>query len=489
MDLISSLLLDFDHLDYGNENASSCFLVVCAYRDNEVNESHLLSPYLAKFDESDSVRVSKIALGALREDCANLMVSKAMSLPTRLTKTLTGVIMGKTAGNPFHLKTFLQSLVADQIVHYSLVERRWSWDLESVKAVSIDASVAELLTKRLLQLPDNIQSALKVISCFGSLGQGILQLLTQLDEYESLVEGLEGARSENILEEDNHGYKFAHDLLQQTSYELMDEEERLRCHYELGMQLISTMPAGESAGFGADARAAIFQINRARAFDNKQGPFNLQFAQLNLISGKQLVGISDFVGALSYTDYGLKFLPESAWETQHSLCLALHENAALSSYALGFMDKMKTYLEEVFKHADSLEDKLFGYYMLIRSLASAGSMVEAADKLFSILNQLGQDFPDTEDMTPALIQKELIATKKVVEGLTQESILAPRRLSQAREIWAVKFLSLFIHYLYMTRPKYLPLAASRVIEISVASGYTSASALGFLGFGQSLIGE
>ena len=150
---------------------------------------------------------------------------------------------------------------------------------------------------------------------------------------------------------------------------------------------------------------------------------------------------------------------------------------------------MQFYLTAVFEHAKSLDDRLYGYYMLIRSLASVGSLDEATEKLFIVLEQLDVDLPDKAEVTPDLVRKELMSTKSIIEGLTPDEILSARRMTDARSIWVVKLLSIFIQFLYLARPKYLPLVASRMIKISASAGYSSDSALGFLGFGHSLIGE
>mmetsp|Transcript_7798 Transcript_7798/g.13753 ORF Transcript_7798/g.13753 Transcript_7798/m.13753 type:complete len:833 (+) Transcript_7798:1125-3623(+) len=488
VDLISSLLLDFNHLDqFGNNDISPCFLVVGTYRDDEVNESHIFTPCLEKFEESMSVRVTKINLGGMPRECVNVMISKALKLPLRLTRTLTDVTMAKTAGNAFHIKAFLESLLQEKILHFSLFGKRWVWDIEDVRAVSIDENVAELLAKKLLQLPNNVQAALKVVSCFGSeINESIVRLLSTSEEWRGLVDGLDGAVNENILEKCGH-YEFVHDMLQEASYELMDEEERLEDHYSIGMHLISNMPSSEDPDFSLVAYAAIGQINRSEAF-NRADAFAVQFATLNLKAGKRSIEVSDFVSALSYMEYGISFLPEAGWEANYELSLGLYENAALACFVLTLVDKMQVFLKEIFEHAGCLEDKLKGYYMLIRSMAAFDSIDAAADKVMNILSALGEDFPDPLDITPDLIRKELATTISILKDLTKEDVLSARRMTETRKIWATKYLAIFILYLYQCRPKYLPLVAARVIKISASFGYASDSAFGFIAFGHALIG-
>ena len=190
------------------------------------------------------------------------MISNALKLPPRLTRTLTDVVMSKVLGNPFNMKAFLKDLVDEKVLHYSLMERRWVWNIEAVRAVSIDDTVAELLTRRLLQLPDNVQATAKVVSCFGSQINGsMMRPLSQSDQWKGLLDGLDGAVQENILLKQGQCYKFVHDMLQQASYELMNEEERCEHHYDIGMQLLSSMSSSENSDFNPTEFAAINQIN------------------------------------------------------------------------------------------------------------------------------------------------------------------------------------------------------------------------------------
>ena len=352
VDLISSLLLDFDHLDrFGNEDVSQSFLAIGTYRDDEVNESHILTPCLESFDESNSVQVNKIHLSGISTESTNFMMSVALRLPLRVTRSLTDVIMAKTLGNPFHVKAFAESLVEEKLLYYSLADKRWVWDIEAVRAVSIDETVAELLARKLLQLPLNVQESLKVISCLGTqIDHNTLQLLSQAEVWRDLDVGLEAAVRENILESQGNVYRFAHDLPQQASYELMDEEERCKTHFDIGMHLISTLSLSKDSDMSPVAFVAISQINRAHSFEATE-QFREQFAELNLEAGRKSIVYSDFAAALSFLEYGIGHLRETGWESAYNLNLALHEDAALSCSVLTHMNKMKAYLMEIFEHA------------------------------------------------------------------------------------------------------------------------------------------
>ena len=122
--LLSSLLTDSDYL-INNNGDSQRLLVVGTYRDDEVDEDHILSNYLNKFNSSASVSVRNIHLDAITKSDANVLVSEAIRLPVRQTQILTDAVYVKTLGNPLYLQLFMKSLVDEKLLSYSLVEKRW----------------------------------------------------------------------------------------------------------------------------------------------------------------------------------------------------------------------------------------------------------------------------------------------------------------------------------------------------------------------------
>jgi predicted ATPase len=85
------------------------------------------------------------------------MVSDSLGIFPRLCESLSQVILRKTSGNPFFVKTFLWSLVDKHLLVYSLREMQWQWNLDKIISLDITPNVLDLLSAKLNNLSGSIQ--------------------------------------------------------------------------------------------------------------------------------------------------------------------------------------------------------------------------------------------------------------------------------------------------------------------------------------------
>ena len=377
-------LLERDHLQELDDNNGIHCLFVGSYRSNETNNN--LRSYFDIFEHSTSVDVTNIHLGGLaRADC-NTMISEVLNLPTRLTSPLNDLVLQKTTGNPLYIKTFLHSLVEESVLNYSLPEKRWVWDIEAVKSTSIDKTVLELLARKLLDLPENVLDALRVLSCLGSKVDDttIKRLYTSPGSQRDFIACLDHAVNEHILDKSQNGYNFVHDMLKQATYETMSEEDRGKEHLSIGMYAI-TNASTDTDKSNALTLFIADQINAANAHGVTEDSLHIEFAELNLKAGKKSIDISDFQSALSYMMAGISFLHGWKGGKNYNLSLQLFQNLILACYVNREIDLMQQYLELLFKNAASFEDKLPGFLVMIQVMLSHRKHREAIEKILFIL--------------------------------------------------------------------------------------------------------
>ncbi|KAL7425699.1 hypothetical protein ACHAXM_000215 [Skeletonema potamos] len=379
MELVSALM-ERDHLQELDDNDGTHCLFVGSFRSNEANDN-LLS-HFDNFEQSTSVDVTKIQLGGMARDDSNNMISEVLRLPTRLTSPLNDVVQRKTTGNPFHIITFMHSLVKDSILSYSLPDQRWVWDIEAVKSTSIDNTVLDLLARKLSQLPDNVLDALKVLSCLGpKVDETTMKhLYTSPESRKEFIACLDSAVAENILEKhEDSAYSFIHDMLKQLAYAVMSDEEKGEKHYWIGMHLMANCSA--KTDVNAITISIVDQINAAHSYGVTEELLHIKFAELNLKAGKISIDVSDFQSALSYMKAG--------GGVYYDLSLQLYESAALVSYVNADIVLMQRYLEVLFGNAECFEDRLHGYIVMIQSLLSYDKQEEAMRKVLFILEGEG----------------------------------------------------------------------------------------------------
>jgi predicted ATPase len=150
-----SVSLGIVHAVLSDKEGASTALFVGTYRDN-IPPTHIVFGFcgwLSKFN----VSLSTINLIGMNFDEVNSMVSDSLGIFPRLCESLSQVILRKTSGNPFFVKTFLWSLVDQHLLVYSLREMQWQWNLDKIISLDITPNVLDLLSAKLNNLSGSIQ--------------------------------------------------------------------------------------------------------------------------------------------------------------------------------------------------------------------------------------------------------------------------------------------------------------------------------------------
>ncbi|KAL7550378.1 hypothetical protein ACHAWF_013621, partial [Thalassiosira exigua] len=158
--------------------------------------------------------------------------------------------------------------------------------------------------------PRGIQSSLCVLSCFGSnrTQHDIVQALeTKLDL--PLIQQLEVAVAEGLLNKTDECYIFSHDKIQEAAYPMIKPEDRHLNRFKYGITLAPHLNIG----------------GPAVTHDAKAG---LAIANLNLLAGRRAMEKSDYSSAHSFFGHGISFLRKNQWREHYDLSLQLFDLAA-----------------------------------------------------------------------------------------------------------------------------------------------------------------
>ena len=105
---------------------------------------------------------------------------------------------------------------------YSLRERSWIWDDSKIRSENITDNVLHLLATKMTSLPEDIQCALKIVSCFGTkIDQAIVNILCLDQQFSHFLDSLSNAVNESCLQKIDGGFKFIHDKVREAAYSLI----------------------------------------------------------------------------------------------------------------------------------------------------------------------------------------------------------------------------------------------------------------------------
>mmetsp|Transcript_14036 Transcript_14036/g.29534 ORF Transcript_14036/g.29534 Transcript_14036/m.29534 type:complete len:830 (+) Transcript_14036:1-2490(+) len=456
------------------------FFVGCC-RGNEMKQDHKIWAVLNGV-RNFGVHTEIIELSCMDKDTTNSMVSDVLCLSPRLTRPLSDILFHKTKGNPLFFCQIMSSWSKDGLLKLSLHRHRWEWEEERIQSTELPENVAMFFTGTIRNLPNEVQSALCILSCFGATST--VKLIKSLEQAINtpLFQPLDKAVFEGLLIKHDEKYSFVHDHVQSAAYNLMKPEERCLYHFQYGLALCS------GSMFSQDDDAiftAVGQINRGGPSAVSNPAQGATIANLNLLAGKRAVGMSDFKSAFTFFDHGISFLRKNHWKEHYDLSLELFDYAAKCSFFIGDNINLKILSEQILTYARSFHDKLNVMYITVSALSFAAKLPESIEKGTWILSQLGEDIPVSS--LDSDIQMHVVQTRLMLNQFQDSDLLNYEVMTDRSKMMAMRFLAMLETSFMMAKPSSQAFVTIKMVQLSISHGMSRISPVGFAHFG-SLLG-
>ena len=368
------------------------FLVIGAYRSNEVGPDHPLTAAQDRL-RADSECVTIVPLGDLTPDTTNQMLADTLHLPDRECRDLDRLLVEKTAGNPFYFRQLLYALEAESQLRFDCGQRCWVWDEGLGQSLQASGNVVELMVSRIKTLPDRTQHALSLAACLGSRFETPILGIVVGQPTVDILRTLSPAVQSGLIVESNGHYIFSHDRIQEAGYAMIPGSQRQKTHLKIGRSLL----AGAS---GDVLEKKLFDIvghlNAGRAMIETDTE-RTDLAVLNLRAGQKARDAAAYSGAKKYIETGLDLLRTNCWEEQYELTLSLHnENAELASLT-GNLNQVSTIADLIHANAKSVLDQVRIYMTQIEAETAHSNLCEALEIGLRVLRALGIEIPEKPD--------------------------------------------------------------------------------------------
>ncbi len=321
LDLIEDLLTNSDlrHL-----------LLIGAYRDNEVDASHLLTRKLQAIRGAggliDEIRLAPLSTAHIRQ-----LIADALHRDPESIAPLAQLVEEKTGGNPFFVIQFLQELADEDLLTFDYAARTWRWDTDRIHAKGYTDNVVDLMVGKLARLPAETQQALQQLACLGNAA-GFTDLSTVLGTEVSPTHAVlwEAIRQDLLVRLDD-SYAFVHDRVHEAAYSLIPEGARARAHLRIGRLLAAQTPADKHEELIFEI---VGQLNRGAALIT-EWPERVQLAAFNRMACRRAKASTAYTSALAYATAGAELLRDECWEHQHELMFALELDRAECEFMTG----------------------------------------------------------------------------------------------------------------------------------------------------------
>lgn len=242
-------------------------------------------------------QVLDIALAPLEPAAIAAMLAEALGTPIAQAEALAAQVHHKTAGNPYFVRQFVQTIVDEGLARRDAASGAWRFDLAAIGTLRSTANVADLALARLARLPAATRQVLGALSCLRRVeGADLLGALAGADP-QALALLLAPAVAADVVVPAPSGYVFTHDRLQEAAYADLDPLARQQLHAQLGRLMVVRALAThrDDLLFGAlDHLASALGLLQAQELP--------QLARAALLAGRKARRACAYDSALTYLD-------------------------------------------------------------------------------------------------------------------------------------------------------------------------------------------
>jgi PAS domain S-box-containing protein len=408
-------------------------MVVGAYRDNEVSPSHPLMEII-DMQEAKGIQVRGIKLNDLREQHLKMFLSDTLGSKKDIDH-LWKTIQEKTLGNPFFMRRLLSALNNEGDIRYNTEAQSWEWEIEKISKKKIEANAADLLTKSISQLPEASRNILNLAACLGNRFEITTLVMISGLARQKVTHLLTPALIGQYLIKSANAYEFVHDQVQQSAYNLINGETRVKKHLEIGRILLADT---EESALEEKIFDIVGQYNLGANLLTDPSE-KIQLAGLNLRAGHRSRNSSAFSAAYEYLKQGLSLLDDNKWQDHYQLTLDIHNELIETSHLTGQYPEVSSIFKTIIDHARQDVDLSVAYKTMIlykigenelnESISMAEGYLERLDITFDNERISTQSIDELINLPPIKDLEKLAALDILLTITTPVIFAAPERLS------------------------------------------------------------
>ena len=398
-----------------------CFLLIGAYRDNEVDSSH---PFIQTVEELKraGLDISHLILKPLQIEHVNQLLAESVSADLQSTLPLAKLVVAKTAGNPFYVNQFLKNIYEIGLLFFDVSTHCWQWDLEKIKRENSSDNVVDLVVGKLQRLPNETRQLLRLASCIGNVFH--LHTLSVISENNLLATArqLWPAVNAGLLLTDGERYdllknldqsddnvarnfhdvsaRFLHDRVQQAAYSLIDDSHKQQVHLRIGRLLLHSSSEPE---LNSNPFSILEHFNKSLNLIEKNDE-RVRLAELNLQAGKKARGATAYEPALRYFTRAALCLQDNNDRQSHPLMFEIGKGQIECHFLLGEVEKGIEQSLHLLSQCKNTEEKIDVNNLLILYYGGAGEMDKSIDIALESLRYLDIDLPRNPNQVQLLME-------------------------------------------------------------------------------------
>ncbi|OJJ23937.1 hypothetical protein BKI52_06190 [marine bacterium AO1-C] len=483
-DMASLNLLKLLMVDESNQY----FLIIGAYRDNEVDASH---PFALTREEliKQAVSITEIKLKNLSETSVNELVKDSLgSKNDEHVSQLSALIFEKTIGNAFFTTQLLKQIYEDGLLTFDHQNNQWNWQVAQIQQQQMADNVVRLMTQKIEKLSPQTQEILKLAACIGNqfdlhtlsviqkqsktwllqhLWEAITAGLIQpLDEYYKVYQ------QKMVLETELEAkpfFKFMHDKIHQATYGLLTAHERQELNLNIGRHIYQNSPTKYVEEWICDI-ANYFNAGKLLIEDATEKGL---LVQLNLQAGKKAKKSTAYQSAALFFEEAIVLLQDqNPWENLYEQTFDLYKQKGETAFLLGKFEESQQYLAQALEKARHKAHQAEIYTIQLAQLSLQGLYAQACELAVEALNHFGmpvQSLDQIEAYTEAT-QQEFAKYAAYMETHSIEDLeFLPEMQDEDVRIQS-QIICWVLDSIILTHPQVLGFYTVRVVNMSIEHG-------------------
>jgi predicted ATPase/serine phosphatase RsbU (regulator of sigma subunit) len=494
-DMASLNLLKLLMTDISNHS----LLVIGAYRDNEVDDSHPFVHTVESIKKSGGI-VQTITLDVLTKASVNQIVSDTLHTSSEEVDVLSNLIFQKTNGSPFFVNQFLNELYERNYLIFDSEQHCWIWDIEQIQSLDSTDNVVELLVNKIQRFKPYTQKALQLGACIGnnfplkvlSYINDKNQLVTLNELKEAIEEGVIYATRGNINAvsdetiDANVYFKFLHDNVEQAAYSMISKTIREQTQLKIGRILQEKNTQEYIEEFLFDITN---YFNAGKEFITEDYE-KQQVINLNIRAAKKAKDAAAYKSALKYLEVAEELLGENLWNTHHNIAYHLYKEKGENYFLIGEFKLSDSYLKTAFENSNDVFEKVNVLQIKMMQLSAQGQFHEGVRTIIEAVGLLGEKMPQLDDKVGlqnatndviAYILKEM--ENRTIESIYDFPVVQDKSIRKILELLVVS-----LDIVIMGIPDLIALFSGQIVKLVLKHGLTEMVSFGFSFWGVVMAG-
>lgn len=462
------------------EHLTKSLFFIGAYRSNEVDDLH---PAIITIEEvkKTGVETNYINLQPLDFDSVNEWVSDTFLQPKNSTKELTELIISKTEGNPFFVKSFIKSLYDNKLIRYK-GEAKWVWDLQEIIATKPTDNVTELMAGNIKRLEEESVNALATASFIGNVFSADTLALVLDEETVAVEKKLEPALRAGMLHKTKETYKFIHDKILEAAFSLIPDELKREKHLEIARLLYNS---DDHKKINTNIFSIAEHYNKGVELIKDEDEIT-RLVELNIKVGKEAKKSAAYKNAGYFFEFASKLIGENAWNANYELAIDLFSEWAEAENMATNFDKAEELFDVVLSNAKNIYDKTKIYQMILVFHENRRRFRAGVDLSVKVLNELGIDYPHPKTVGRKETKQQI---ERFYKNLGDKGVQDLINLPEIEDILYKEGIGILVSIMvpyWNTYPEQLEFLCYEIVNLSIEKGLCAESSLGFAMLGSTI---